>query len=108
MSKGLRIFLLAVLAASVFLVYHSFQNYQQLNRRLRADELTLSESRSSWETIAAEKEALQDELKLLKNELKEQELTLEESTGRAAELQQEIDQLKTDIDTLRNTSADPG
>ena len=75
-----------------------------LRDRGRLSDLTrqLGESRTAWETTAAEKEALQEEKRIVDGALREAELTLAESTARAEELGTEIAALEAEITLLRN------
>lgn len=58
-------------------------------------------SQSSWQQTAADKEALQDELKIVQNDLREAELTLSESLTRTSELEAEIRALEEEITILK-------
>ena len=69
--------------------------------RITRLEQQLAESRETWEQIAAEKEALQDDLRAKQKELKEAKLTLDETTERASELKAENEQLRKDINLLK-------
>ena len=64
-------------------------------------QVDLENSRTIWETIAADKEALQEELIQAQNALKEARLTLEESRTRAETLRAEIETLEQDIAVLQ-------
>jgi peptidoglycan hydrolase CwlO-like protein len=97
--------LCAVMAAAVVLMAVCAGNYLSLGRQLRNTERQLTESRSVWEQIAAEKEELQKDLKSRKAELREAKLSLTESTERAEGLKEEIQQLKADIEHLSQSAA---
>ncbi len=74
-----------------------FSSRQDLQRRQSA----LTESRSRWEAIAAEKEELQAELKTVTNNLREARLSRSEAEARAAELNADIQALKEEISAYR-------
>ena len=101
MNKWLKYFLLAAIAAALTLICVCTADYLSLGRQLRDYETRLADSRNTWETIAAEKELLQEDLKAGKKALRETELKLKESTERAEELKAEIEQLKNDIEILK-------
>ena len=101
MSKELKIILCLVMAAAFALIFVCGLNYLSLTKELHICEQQLAESRETWEQIAAEKEALQDDLRAKQKELKEAKLTLDETTERASELKAENEQLRKDIDLLK-------
>jgi len=70
------------------------ENLKTLNQEL-------SVSRTTWEGIAEEKEALEDELEEKTNALKEAKLTLEESTEKIEEVKEDIAELETEIAELK-------
>ena len=108
MNNQLKIILCLVMAAALALITVCGLNYLRLTKELRSSEQQLAESRETWETIAAEKEALQDDLRAKQKELKEAKLTLDETTERASELKAEIEQLRKDIELLKaNEKSDP-
>ena len=100
MTKSLRYLMLLIVAAAAAVILVLGANWLNLGKLLRETTALLSESRNNWETIASEKEELQDQLQTLKDELKEANLTLTEAEERAVTLSGEIEQLQKDIDEL--------
>lgn len=100
MTKSLRYLMLLIVAAAAAVILVLGANWLNLGKQLRETNALLSESRNNWETIASEKEELQDQLQALKDELKEANLTLTEAEERAVTLSGEIEQLQKDIDEL--------
>ena len=96
MKKGWKLLLPAVLLAAV-LTAALYADLLRDRGTLRVLTDQLEESRTAWETTAAEKEKLQEELKTVQEDLKEAKLTLRESTERAEKLREEIDQLQTEL-----------
>ena len=105
MNKSTRLLLYIIMLAAMALICVCFLHYISLNRQYLDFDRQLSESRETWESIAAEKEALQVSLAEKKNELKEAELSYRESTERAEELKAEIEQLTEEIDNLKQNNA---
>ncbi len=97
-----RILIFLAMAAAIVLMVALGGKYLQDGKKLTAKQQELKTSRATWERIAAEKEALQDELKEVTNELKEAKLTLEEAITRAGELREQIETLKEEIETLKS------
>ena len=100
MSKTLKIPLCLVLVASLTLIALCTLNYLSLGRELSSCRLQLAESREKWKGIAAEKEALQEDLKAVQKKLNIANLELEKSTADAEEIKTEIEQLRKEIDEL--------
>ena len=98
MSKGIKTILIIVLISAATLVCILGLEYIDLLKQLRSAEIDLSESRDRWNTIAAEKEMLQDDLKTLRSDLKEAQLSLEEYET----LKEEISSLRQQIDNSRS------
>lgn len=88
---------IAALILCVVLGNRISSRLQQVNSISEA----LKISQSSWQQTAAEKEGLQDELKIVQNNLREAELTLSESLTRASELEAEIRALEEEISMLK-------
>ena len=101
MKKGVRILLVLTLVFALALFFRLGIGLRQDQRLLAAKEAELGTSRETWENIAAEKEALQEELKAAENDLKEAKLTLEESLARAETLRAEIASLTLEIESLK-------
>ncbi|MBQ9252686.1 MAG: hypothetical protein IJ188_08630 [Clostridia bacterium] len=101
MKRGMKIALVAAMAAALLLMGAKGSIYLQDRARLRDLKQQLAVSRVTWEEIAARKEELQAELKNAQEDLKEAELTLQESNTRAEELRQEISELQEEIDALK-------
>jgi len=102
MNKHLRIFLYAAMISAILMIVVCSVNYLDLGKQLRSTNAQLSESRTAWQGVAAEKEALQEELETKQSDLKEAELSLNEATARTEEIRAEIEALQKEIDSLRS------
>lgn len=100
MKKTNLLLRLIVAVISVILIFVLLTNYRSLRSTLTDTEDRLETSRSTWQGISEEKEALQAELTQAKSDLREAELTLEETGPQREKLVAEIEQLKLDIDVL--------
>lgn len=100
-NKHLRFTVCIVMAAALALMVFCTLNYMNLGKELRSCEAQLAESRTKWETIAAEKEALQEDLQAKQKELNIAQLELDSATEDAAKIREEIEQLRTDIEALK-------
>ena len=107
MNKSLRIPLVLAALAALLLMVFLCVHYLRGNQELSALEAEVEASRTAWETTAAEKEALQAELKQVSNDLKEANLSLSESTERADELRADIETRKEEIAALEARLGDP-
>ena len=92
-----------VMAVAVLLVVFLVSDYVSMGRDLRSYEQQLAQSRETWEGIAAEKEALQEELKEKKKQLNIAQLELDRSTEEASEIRAEIEQFRTEIEALKQS-----
>ena len=101
-----------VMAVAVLLVVFLVSDYVSMGRDLRSYEQQLARSRETWEGIAAEKEALQEELKekLVGNGYHfysdtdtEVVIKLDRSTEEASEIRAEIEQFRTEIEALKQS-----
>ncbi len=101
MTKHLRITVYIVMAAAIALIAFCTLNYLNLGKELRSCETQLAESRTVWETIAAEKETLQADLKAKQKELNIAQLELDTATADAEKIRSEIEQLRNEIGTLK-------
>ena len=101
MNKQIRIILCIVLVMSVTLMIVCGLYLMDLKKQLKDTELRLAESRNIWETIDSEKRALQDDLKLVRNDLKEANQSLSEWSEKSVSMQAEIEELRTQIDVLK-------
>ena len=104
-SRSLPIFLLIAAIAALALIIGLFTDLAVQRQTLTDTQQALDTSMATWQQIVEEKEGLQEELKLLKNDLREADLTLEETATQEEKLTAEIDQLTRDIEALRNSSA---
>lgn len=102
MNKHLRIFLYAAMISAILMIVVCSVCYFELGEQLRSTDARLSESRTAWQGVAAEKEALQEELAAKQNDLKDAELSLNEATARKEEIRAEIEALQKEIDSLRS------
>ena len=100
MSKSLKLSCALAVVASLILSGVLLMRYIGKRTALSAIEGELSSSRKHWETVAAEKESLQDTLSDIASQLREARLTIEESETRASELNAEVTQLEADIRSL--------
>ena len=100
MTKSTRVFCLLALAAALFLSVFLLAGFRRQSADLASLEKALAASRETWETVAAEKEALQKELSALSDDLREAQLTYSESETRASELREENALLESDIASL--------
>jgi len=110
MSRTMKGILVLVMAAALAVAAVLGAGILRDTQRVRELEQELAQSRATWEKIAEEKEALQEDLKKVTEELKEARLTLEESTGRAEELREDLAQLDLEIAELQasvGTDAQP-
>lgn len=106
MNKKMKaILLIVMLSALLMMVFCSF-NYLSLDRQLHSCRLQLAESLEKWQTIAAEKEALQVDLSAKQKELKIAQVSLEEAYEDAEKIRAEILQFRTDIELLKQTGAE--
>ena len=103
LNKGMIGILSLVMAAALAVILILGTGILRDQGRARELARELSESRARWMDTAERKEALQKELKTVKESLKEARLTLEESTARAEELRVEIDALNREIRALTGT-----
>ncbi len=101
MSKSTKFFLFVVMIAAVALVVCCGLRYLDLGRQLHSFEEQLSESRKSWENIASEKEALQQELEEKTGQLRNAELSLPELEQKAENLKKDIASLQEEISQLK-------
>ena len=101
MNKTVKIILSIVLIMSVILMAVCSLNLFRLRSQLKAVELRLEESRSTWEAIDADKRALQDDLKLVNNSLKEAKQSLSEWSEQSVSMQQEVEELRTQVESLK-------
>ena len=99
MNKKLRLILCLVLAFAVLVMIICSVNYISLTKQLAGVRNQVTESQKTWEGIAAEKEALQQDLKTLQNELREAKLSLSES-------EESSEKIKSEIETLQNEIAE--
>lgn len=104
-SRSLPIYLLIAAIAALALIIGLFTDLAVQRQTLTDTQQALDTSMATWQQIAEEKEGLQEELKLLKNDLREADLTLEETATQEEKLTAEIDQLTRDIEALRNSSS---
>jgi len=104
MSKSTKVILCLVLVAALATMTVLFLRYRSGSQTLSALNAQLAESRNTWETLAAEKEALQKELKSVTNDLKEAQLSLQEATDRATELRSQIETLQQEIAQLEENA----
>ncbi len=104
-SRSLPIFLLIAAIVALALIIGLFTDLAVQRQTLTDTQQALDTSMATWQQIAEEKEGLQEELKLLKNDLREADLTLEETATQEEKLTAEIDQLTRDIEALRNSSS---
>lgn len=100
MSKSLKLCCVLAVIASLLLSGVLLMRSIGKKTSLTAIEGELSVSRKHWETVAAEKESLQDTLSDITSQLREAQLTIDESETRASELNAEVAQLETDISSL--------
>lgn len=105
MKKSDMIIRLILVAVSVVLIITLWADYRSLCTELSDTEDLLEASRSTWQGISEEKEALQEELTQAKSDLREAELTLEETGPQREKLIAEINQLKLDIEALKSQGA---
>ena len=101
MNKQIRIILCIVLVMSVTLMIVCGLYLMDLKKQLKDTELRLAESRNIWETIDREKRALQDDLKLVRNDLKEANQSLSEWSEKSVSMLAEIEELRTQIEVLK-------
>ena len=106
MSKSLKAILCCVMAAALALMLFCSLHYLSLGRELGSVRKQLTESRETWENIAAEKESLQEELKEVRKKLNIANLELEQSTADADEIKAEIELLREEINTLKQGHPD--
>lgn len=108
MNKSLIRFCLAALCAAVLLSAGLLSGLFRLVSDLSGTEQALALSRNAWETTAAAKETLQEELSEVTDALREANLTLAESEARAEDLRQDIALLRTEIADLTSRLTQQG
>lgn len=101
MNKSLRMTVYIVMAAALALMVFSAINYIHIGKELRSCEVQLAESRTVWETTAAEKESLQADLKGKQNELSIARLELDSATEETEKIRAEIETLRSEIEALK-------
>ena len=104
MYKQLKIILSLALIMSVMLMAVCGLHYFNLRSRLKDTQQRLSESLDTWQSVDTEKRALQDDLKLVRNDLKEANQFLAEWEEKSVSMQSEIDELKAQIESLKAVS----
>ena len=102
MSRKNQLWLLAAVLAALMLCF--VLGGRIASRLSQVQEITsaLEASQQSWQHTAAEKEAMQAELKTVQSDLREAELTLSESLTRETELEAEIQALEEEIALLKS------
>ena len=100
------VYLVLCFAAAIILAVALSADYSGQSSYLRGLQDDLSASRSKWESIAAEKELLQDEYNEVSDAVREAELTIEEENARSGQLSEEISELEADIKELRDKIED--
>ena len=103
MSKSLKLFLCAAMAAALALMVFFGLHYRSLGKQLISAQTGMEESQASWNSINAEKLVLKDELDQKNSELREAELSLSELTEKAETLKKDIAALKQEIDSLKGS-----
>ena len=101
MKKTLLFYLILCFAAAVALGAVLSIDYSGHASYLRSLQNDLSVSRTKWESIAAEKESLQEEYSEVSDAVREAELTIEEENARSKQLSEEISGLEADIVDLK-------
>lgn len=101
MSKALKAVLCVVMICALTIMFFLGRDYYSSAALIREKSEELSRSRAAWEKTAAEKEALQAELKTVSEELREAELTLSEAIENAEKLQGDIEALEREIAELK-------
>lgn len=101
-NRTIKIFCCVALAAALALISVLFLHYRDLGAQMKTTQSLLSDSRNTWETTAAEKEALQDQKKALENDLKEAKLSLSEAQEKAKTVKENIDTLNKEIQELKS------
>ena len=101
-NRSLKLFCCVALFVALTLICVLFLHYHNLGIQLRTIQSQLAESRNTWETTAAKKEALQEDKKALENELKEAKLSLKEAQEKAASLKEDIKTLNKEIEELKS------
>ncbi len=104
MNKKMKAILFIVMAAGVALIAVCLLNYTSLRNELADCDRQLNESVEKWQKTAAEKEALQDDLKEKKKQLNIAQLELDSALEDAVVIQEEIDTLKKEVETLKQNS----
>lgn len=104
-NKQLVFFLSFALAAAIVVMAVLTLHYVDLGRSYNEKNAELQESRETWESIAAEKEALQEELSKLQSDLREADLSYSEARERSVTLQADIDELNAEISSLHDQIA---
>ena len=100
MNKSMKICCALAAVISVLLSGALLIKYIRKTRDLSSLEEQLTVSRTHWETVAAEKESLQNMLVEVTSQLREANLTIEESETRTAELNTDITLLESEIQSL--------
>jgi septal ring factor EnvC (AmiA/AmiB activator) len=101
-NRTIKIFCCVAIAAALALISVLFLHYQDLGAQMKTTQSLLSDSRNTWETTAAEKEALQDQKKALENDLKEAKLSLTEAQDKTKSVKEDIETLTREIEDLKS------
>ncbi len=102
MSKWMKALLCVTIVFALSVMFVLGKNYFSSAAVIREKTAELEQSRNTWEQIAAEKEALQAELKTVNEQLREAELTRSEALENAEKLQGDIGILEQEIAELKN------
>ena len=102
-TNTVRPFLFVALLTAVVLMYALIQNYLDLGTRLSTTLSDLAVSRESWETTAAEKEALLEQQDTLESNLK----IAREPLDNVQKCKEEIETLTLEIAELKEQQPSP-
>ena len=101
-NRTMKLFCCVALVAALVLICVLFLHYRDLGTQMNITQSLLSQSRNTWESTAAEKEALQDQKKALENDLKEAKLSLTEAQDKTKSVKEDIETLTREIEDLKS------
>ena len=101
-NKTLKVFCCVALVTALVLICVLFLHYRDLGAQLSQTQVQLTDSRNTWESVAAEKEKLQAQKKSLESDLKEAKLSLSEAQEKTVSVKEDIDTLTVEIEDLKS------
>lgn len=107
MNRMMRFFLCAAALTALISMFFLGMRYLGAGKKLRETNDALEQSRGVWQSVAEEKEALQDQVAQLQSDLKEATLSLDESREKIITLTEDVEQLNKEIADLNDKLGKP-